>query len=463
MATVFEARDGRLDRTVAVKRMKPEASARPDHRDRFFREARIIGGLAHPGVISIHDAGSLEEGEPFYAMEKVQGETLLEMLRDRGPEDLQRHGILKFVDIFERVCQTIAFAHAQDVIHRDLKPGNIMVDRFGAVFVMDWGLAKRVATEEAPAADNRTQDGLFMGTPAYVSPEQARGLAGATDFNTDVFALGVILYEILTGEAPFRGASNKEIIEEVLFHEPAPPARLNRRVARELSAICMKALAKDPRRRYLSAADLADDIRRYREFRPVSAIKPRLVDHAANWVRRHKVVATMLGTVMLAGVLVGGYFTQQAWLTRRVADQVLATVESTEQQIALLEQQADGLLLELQQRGLDAEERRRFERSLADVEARITVMQIDNRSRLAAVIGLSIDAPDPRAVSRYRSQTRQVIENLIENENYPLARAFIRSALEMVERGNMIGLSADEVRELNEQLGAVEARMERAP
>jgi serine/threonine protein kinase len=460
MAVVLEAVDVRLERTVAVKRLKQKAAERPDQRGRFFKEARIIGGLSHPGVVPIHDAGTLEDGEPFYAMEKIQGDTLFDLLRKRASAEINsRQGILRFVDIFERICQTIAFAHAHNVIHRDLKPRNIMVDRFGAVFVMDWGIAKRIATEASPHPDGQTQDGQFVGTPAYVSPEQAKGLAEATDFNTDVFTLGVILYEILTGELPFHGESNKEIIQEVLHHNPAPPRTVNRRVGRELSAICMKALAKDPRRRYASAAELAEEIRRFREFQPVSAIRPRLIDHLFKWVQRHPVIAATLGTLLVVTLLGGSYLLERARVTRGVTRQIFAIVERADQQIAELNNEADGIAAELQRPGLDATTRLSLEERLADRDARVTVMQIDNRSRLAAIIGLSIGSPNPRAVEMMRGQTFEIIDTLVEIGDYPLARAFVKSALATYERGNITELTSTEAQRLRQLLADLDAEM----
>jgi serine/threonine protein kinase len=460
MATVLEAEDVRLERTVAIKRLKPEAAARPDQRGRFFREARIIGGLSHPGVVPIHDAGTLEGGELFYAMEKIQGDTLFDLLRRRTSAEINsRQGILKYVDIFERICQTIAFAHAHNVIHRDLKPRNIMVDRFGALFVMDWGIAKRITTESSPHPDGHTLDGQFVGTPAYVSPEQAKGLAKATDFSTDVFTLGVILYEILTGELPFGGQSNREIIQEVLHHDPDPPRSKNRRVGRELSAICMKALAKDPRRRYASAAELAEDIRRFREFQPVSAIRPRPIDHLFKWIQRHPVIAASLGTLAVVALLVGGFLLERAHFNRSVTRQIFDTVESTDQRIAELNGEAEAIAAELQRAGLDDTARQSLEERLADLDARVTVMQIDNRSRLAAIIGLSIGSPDPRALEMMRGQTFEIIDTLVEIGDYALARAFVKSALATYERGNITELTPDEAQRLRRQLADLDAKL----
>jgi serine/threonine-protein kinase len=459
MATVLEAEDSRLQRTVAIKKLKPKVAERSDHRSRFYKEARIIGGLSHPGMIAVHDAGTLELGEPFYAMAKVQGDTLFKLLHQREPSDLRdRHAILRFVDIFERVCQTLAYAHSRGIIHRDVKPGNVMVDRFGAVFVMDWGIAKQLVTEETPFVASETREGVVMGTPGYMSPEQAQGLPGAADLKTDVFALGVILYEILTGKAPFQGKNPREVVEEVLYHEPQPPLALNRTAGRELSAICMKALAKDPRKRYPSAEELAADVALYRQLRPVSAIRPRLVDRVGKWIRRNRVAASAAATLLVAAVAVAGYLGTKAHLNRRMVDSALALVEVDRQEIAALDREARQIEEQLLQAGLDPGMRQPLEDRLSDLDARITVKAIDNRSRMAAVIGATMPSPDPRALTLFRGQTRTVIEELLEIEDYALARAFLLSALERFERGNPIGYSREEIDRMRALLGEIESR-----
>jgi tRNA A-37 threonylcarbamoyl transferase component Bud32 len=461
MAVVLEAEDSRLERTVAVKRLRPEPAERAEQRRRFFQEAKILGGLAHPGVVAVYDVGTLERGEPFYAMEKVQGETLADLLRARTSSEIaNRSALLKLIDIFERVCQTVAYAHSRNTIHRDLKPGNIMVDRFGAVFVMDWGIAKRVSEEESPFVADRTRAGVFMGTPAYSSPEQARGLAEASDFGTDVFALGVILYQILTGELPFRGRSLDETLKEVVFHEPAPPQTLNRRVGRELSAICMKALAKDPRRRYADAGALAEDVRRFREFLPVSAIRPRLVDHVGNWARRRKVLAAVLGTLLFVVVVGGVELAVRTYTERLTLERVLSVVQATQEEIERMESKEAELRGRLARTAPGDGSRPELMARFQELRARIAIREIENRNRLAAVIGFSFGSPDPRALELARWQTFQIADRMIANENLTYAQVFVESVLTQVEEGNVLSFTSPEIGRLRELLVRIESRQD---
>jgi serine/threonine protein kinase len=292
-----------------------------------------------------------------------------------------------------------------------------------------------------------------------MSPEQARGATAASDFRSDVFALGVLLYQILTGETPFRGDRPREILEQVLHHEPEPPVKRNRRAGRELSAICMKALAKDPRRRYPTAAELCDDLRRFLEFRPVSAVQPRLVDRIGHWIQRNRIVAAVLGTALFVGLSAGAYLGLRAHLSRRIVNQIFDVVEATRAEIETLNLEAESVADELNRGRLDEQARRSLELRLADLEARVAVKQIDNRSRLAAIVGFSLDAPDPRAVEQLRGQTFRFIDSLLEIEDLPLARAFVLSALESYERGNVLSYTQEEVRDLRRRQAEIESML----
>jgi len=308
MAVVYEAHDAALERSVAVKVLRPKMAADEEVRSRFLYEAKILGQMDHPGVVPVFAAGALGSHGPYYAMKKVRGRTLRQILQGMDKRDFQdavQRG--KLIDIFEKVCQTVAYAHAKGILHRDLKPENIMVDEFGVVLVLDWGLSKRIDVSEQEQGILATQVGTVKGTPAYMSPEQARGSTEEVDFRTDVFALGIVLYELLTGSLPFSGKSRTQVMQEILYREPAGPRKLNRRASRTLGAICMKALNKDREERYPSAAELAEDIQLHRDFLPTSAHRLTVLERLGNWVWRHTALAAALGTAVLVALCFGGF------------------------------------------------------------------------------------------------------------------------------------------------------------
>jgi len=457
MAIVVNARDTRLDRAVAVKTMKRELCDDPTLRGRFLDEARIQAGLAHPGVVAVYDVGTLDPGQPFYAMEKVSGRTLRQLMNARSADEVRdRHDLLHFIDIFERVCQAVAYAHSRQTIHRDLKPGNVMVDEHGAVFVMDWGLAKRISTETAGTEEPRTQVGEVMGTPGFMSPEQTRSLADAGDCQTDVFALGVMLYGILTGNSPFKGDGARAVHKEVLYHQPDPPRSLNPRVSRDLSAICMRALEKDPRRRYADAGELAEDVRRFREFLPVSAIRPRLIDHAMSWMQRHRILAAAAGAVLVTLLVLSGVVGFREYEQRQLLDAAFEIVERSRDEVAELEAE----LVDVRERlrsAHDPLERERLELVYHDLGARLQVKHWEIRGVLTAIIGRTFFSPDPRALELVRRQTFELIDALLEDENYLTARAFVLSAIARAEADNVMRFSPEELRRLHDALLTAES------
>jgi len=307
MATVYEAYDPSLDRSVAMKILKSEFADDPELEARFLYEARILGQMDHPGVLPVFAAGALPHHGSYYAMKKVRGRTLGDILTSlRRPGRADRREGARLIEVFEKVCQTVAYAHSQGIVHRDLKPDNVMVDDFGVVLVMDWGLSKKVDQAATEQEIQATQAGVVKGTPAYMSPEQARGRPEDIDYRTDVFALGIILYEILAGRAAFRGQTVGDVVEEIKHREPPHPRQVNRRASRVLSAICMKALSKDPNDRYPSAEELAEDIRLYRGYLPTSAYRPRLLDRLGNWIWRHTALAAAIGTALVLLLVLGG-------------------------------------------------------------------------------------------------------------------------------------------------------------
>jgi serine/threonine protein kinase len=458
MAVVQLATDTQLKRPVAVKRLRSELAHKENTRERFFSEAEILAGLVHPGTTPIYEAGRLPDGDCFYAMQPVSGKTLRDLLADRIPKDIQdRADRAHFIEIFVRLCQTVAAAHNQGVIHRDIKPENVMVDDLGAVYVMDWGLAKRLPDEdEADSSDSqRTRVGAVMGTPAYMSPEQASGHGAESDRQTDVFSLGVMLYEILTGKNPFKGGTAVESMKGVMYHQPDPPQQHNPRIDRTLSAITMKALDKDPFRRYPSAHELAEDIRRYREYLPVSVIKPRLIDRLANWSRRRPHLAAALAT--LTGVLVFlalGTVLQASIDNARVAEGY-RVIDRIDVRLEEIEIEIDRIL-ERSRSDLSETDRESIENLLAELEAEQEVAEQERMAIGLAITGFTLLAPDERATRVVRESILDGIREHLAAGDFYRARAQIKFALRHFDASNIFGFSEKDHRLLQEELSVVE-------
>jgi hypothetical protein len=282
MAEVWEAYDHHLRRRVAIK--EPDAwPAGDDMLRRFAEEARVTAGLEHPGIVGVHEYRDDGNSRPFYVMRLVNGPTLGERIRDYHelPDDRppgeQRLLWNRLLHSFVTICDATAYAHAHGVLHRDLKPGNVVVSEFGETVILDWGMGRRLAPGE-PAA------GLVVGTPEYMPPEQADGLA---DVRSDVFGLGAILYELLAGQAPrpwTEGGRPTDWVDAVRHAHFPPPRRLKSETPRALEAICLKALARDPAERYPGAAELAQDVRRYLAGEPVTAWAEPLSARVRRWL-----------------------------------------------------------------------------------------------------------------------------------------------------------------------------------
>jgi len=359
MGAVLVAEDQAIRRTVAVKVMRPEIAESGEHRLRFLEEAQVTGQLEHPNIVPIHDLGKDAEGNFYFSMKLVKGRSLAEILAEqksgrasrkdaKAPgEDDQADSSLasghwpltELLGVFLKVCDGMAFAHSKGVIHRDLKPANIMVGDYGEVLVMDWGLAKVVgekgrgtgdegqegeenlshqSSDTGPESGTRspepeisdavrsvrsdsdlapTLDGSVAGTPAYMPPEQAEGDIAGLDGRSDIYSLGAILYEILTLKRPVEGKTTAEVVRQVTQGKVVPPERRapDRDVARELSAIAMKCLARDPGARYQSVTELRGDITLYQEGRSVSAAPDTLLQGLWKLLRRNRGVSATAG------------------------------------------------------------------------------------------------------------------------------------------------------------------------
>lgn len=305
MGVVYAARDRDLARDVAVKVIAPEA-ADSDTATRLLREARIIARLEHPGIVPVHDAGTLPDGRVFYAMKLVSGRRLDEVVRAE-PSLRER------LRLFQRLCEPVAFAHARGVIHRDLKPENVMVGPFGEVLVMDWGVAKEAGEREPAGSRPRgdlipesTAHGTILGTPAYMPPEQARGEVDRVDARADVHALGGVLHFLLTGRAPGRAPADPSAVTRTWVGAPGTPrlrgdfAAASVDVPRPLQAVCRKALAPDPAARYDSVSALAADVSRFLEGDPVSAYPEGPWQKVVRIAARHRVPILLVAAYLSA-------------------------------------------------------------------------------------------------------------------------------------------------------------------
>ncbi len=279
MGTVYEARDGELGRSVAVK-LIPGAQAGPEVVARLHREGAIMARLRHPNIVSVFEVGVTPDGLHYIALEYVPGSTFANVLADSRvtlPEKLR---------MVEEIARAVEYAHSQGILHRDLKPANILVEGGGRVLLTDFGLAKADTMRDRLT---RTMD--VFGTPVYMAPEQVAGRTREIDARTDVYALGVILYEGVTGRLPFLGNTPNRLFHEILTLDPPTPHRCRPGISRDLEVICLKAIAKESGRRYSTAGALADDLARLRRGEPILARPPSFTERIGRWIRRRKPVA----------------------------------------------------------------------------------------------------------------------------------------------------------------------------
>jgi serine/threonine protein kinase/tetratricopeptide (TPR) repeat protein len=471
LGTVWAAYDYHLGRYVAIKELRPEVADQAGVLKRLRVEACVTAGLEHPAIVTVHEYRP-EEGMPYYVMRLVHGRTLAEVIRDyhrlpagaaAGERRILLHQLLK---AFTTICEAVAYAHARGVVHRDLKPHNVVLGEFGETVVLDWGLAKRGASagsggggvsvrvrggpeieggasltvisgetvDHVPAEEGLTQPGQVMGTPAYMPPEQAEGQIDRLGPASDVYALGAILYELLTGRPPYEGSA-LEVLLQVRQGPPPRPLQVQRGIPPALEAVCLRAMARQPPERYPTARDLARDVERWLADEPVSAYREPWPVRLGRWRRRHRpLVAGILTFLVLAAVVGAAWSALHSHQVEKTREQVseLATealaearrgnqdrarqlfAEATglcgdQEALAALRAQTQAELRQVEQSARDRERRRITER-LAVGRAEARAGNPDRASQfLSEAIGLCGQKPELAGLrEEMAAQLRQV-------------------------------------------------------
>jgi eukaryotic-like serine/threonine-protein kinase len=386
MGVVYQARQAGLNRLVALKMVKAGADVGPEEVARFCREAEVTGGLEHPGIVPVHNLGNSVDGRPFYAMRLIRGDSLMAAI-DRfhkaersGRDPRERNlGLRDLLGRFVAACNAVAYAHSRGVLHRDLKPQNVMLGRFGETLVVDWGLAKPLGQGEAdtpegplvPAeqeSQTPTQMGAVVGTPSYMSPEQSVGATDRIGPASDVYGLGAVLYCLLVGRPPFAGRDLWALLQKVQKGEFERPRREKPNVPAALEAVCVKAMATRPSDRYATGREVAEEVERWLADEPVSVYAEPWPVRAGRWMRKHR---ALVGSTAAGLVLAMVFLTTLALVTAR-QNHILAEANARERAAAELAQKtiedmtsADALKFLETQQELRPEQKKFLEQALA--------------------------------------------------------------------------------------------------
>jgi eukaryotic-like serine/threonine-protein kinase len=388
LGEVFLAEDVELHRQVALKEIQDQHADNPESRARFLLEAEITGGLEHPGIVPVYGLGHYADGRPYYAMRFIKGDSLKAAIdRFHKPEAALDPGeravaFRKLLARFVTVCNAIAYAHSRGVLHRDLKPGNIMLGKYGETLVVDWGLAKPLVPTDpnlqaeslllrphAASASAETVAGAALGTPQFMSPEQAAGRLDQLGPATDVYSLGATLYALLTGLAPFTDSDVGQVLCKVEGGDFPLPRKVRHDVPAPLEAVCLKAMARRPEYRYLTPRALADDLEHWLADEPVSAYREPWNDRAGRWARRHRTAVSATAAALV--VAVAGLLTSTLLLTaanerERAAKQQAedSAKEANKQQVIARRNEAEAKKQSIIARQNEAEAKAQSEKAL---------------------------------------------------------------------------------------------------
>ena len=376
MGVVYKALQTTLNRVVALKMILDAAHAGAEQRLRFRAEAEAIASLQHPNIVQIYDWGE-QDGRPYFALEFIDGGSLDRRLAGTPLPPAEA------VVLIETLARAMHVAHQRNIIHRDLKPANVLLSAAGAPKITDFGLAKQLDSQLA-----HTMSGAILGTPSYMAPEQAAGKGAQIGPATDVYALGAILYETLTGRPPFKGPSAWDTMQQVISDDPVPPSKLQPKLPRDLETVCLKCLAKAPAQRYGSAMELAEDLRRYQVGEPIQARPTALWRRLWKWAERRPArafIGVLGGVAVIRIVLSIWYSAGLLEDARRDARQSRAALHQQRDELRTVYAQ----LLDLQARQGDAS-------GLETNAARMLAVDPDNGMtcyRVARAFALAADAP----------------------------------------------------------------------
>ncbi|MGE0432540.1 MAG: tetratricopeptide repeat protein [Planctomycetota bacterium] len=419
MGSVRLAEDPEIGRELAIKLLHADD---PYAVERFREEAQITGQLQHPNIVPVYDLCTDEQGRPWLAMKRIEGESLADRIsawkRRLGGRRLPGEHFATVLAIFDKVCDAVAYAHSRGVIHRDIKPHNIMVGTYGEVLLVDWGLARPLGAAAAPATDDRrtsgrgertstrnetrpvfssrrdtvsdhTVAGEIFGTPAYMPPEQAHGRTDEIDERSDIFALGAVLYHLLAFEPPYGGRSVADTLAKAAQHQLVPPRRRApaHRIPRELQAIVLRAMANDPADRYATVRELQDDLAAWQAFRPTTAWRAGPIERAAKFTRRHPTLVLGTSLLVVAGLAVVVLLSrlEASESARRLSDEQLAA-EALQRQLA--ESQAAAATHRADTAETIVEELGSRIRDLLDEQSRARIVEFHDRWSTARKAGL---------------------------------------------------------------------------